>query len=40
MEDFKTFFYSLIFPRERERISSKFIDNFDMCPPKCSPALT
>ena len=39
MEDCKTFFCFLIFPRARERISSKFIDIFDTWTQKCSPAL-
>jgi hypothetical protein len=39
MEDSKTLFYSLEFPRARERTSSKFIDNLGTCPQEGLPAL-
>ena len=39
MEGSKTSFHSSKFPRAREEISSKFIDNLAICPQEGSPAL-
>ena len=37
MEDFRTLFFFLKFPRARERVPSKFVYSLDTCPQECSP---